>query len=69
MEKYALLRTKRDQSIAKRQDRINRRTFPPSSFQLNSIIAAIDIPDIIEPMMEPIAESILLKEKEPETVI
>ena len=65
MEKYALIRKKRDQSIAKRQDKINRRTFPPSSFQLNSIIAPIDIPDIIEPIMEPI----LLIEKQPETVI
>ena len=76
MEKYALIRKKRDQAISKRFEKINRRTFPPSSFQLNSIRASIDtppdsidIPDIIEPIREPIVESILLIEKQPETVI
>ena len=72
MEKYALIRKKRDQAISKRSEKINRRTFPPSSFQLNSIIAPIDIPDIpdiIDPIIEPIMEPILLIEKQPETVI
>ena len=69
MEKYALIRKKIDQSISKRFGKINRRTFPPSSFQLNSIIAAIDTPDIIEPdIIEPIIEPILLIEKQFETV-
>ena len=72
MEKYALIRTKRDQTIAKRQDRINRRTFPPSSFQLNSITAPFDTPpDTIEQVdniPEPIVESILLIEKQFDTV-
>ena len=78
MEKYALIRKKRDQSISKRFEKINRRTFPPSIFQLNSIIAAIDTPDIIEPdiiepiiepdIIEPIIEPILLIEKQFETV-
>ena len=52
----------------------NRRTFPPSIFQLNPIIAPIDIiePDIVEPMeepiLEPIDELVLLTEKQPLTV-
>ena len=64
MEKYALIKQKRDQAKSKRLEKINRRTFPPSIFQLNSIIAPIDIiePDIIETeqIMVPIVESILL---------
>ena len=59
MEKYALIRKKRDQSKAKRQDRIKRRTFPPSRFQLTPLI---ETTDIIEPIMEPIVEPILLAE-------
>ncbi len=49
MNKYALIRQKRDDAIAKRTERKNRRTFPPSIFQLNPIIAPI-----IEPLEEPI---------------
>ena len=45
MNKYTLIRQKRDQAIAKRQTKISRRTFPPSIFQLNSIIA----PEVIPP--------------------
>ena len=48
MNKYTLIRQKRDQAIAKRQTKISRRTFPPSIFQLNSIIAPeVAPPDII----------------------
>ena len=63
MEKYALIRQKRDEAIAKRTERKNRRTFPPSIFQLNPIIE----PDIVEPVLEPILEPILLIEKQSET--
>ena len=64
MEKYALIRQKRDEAIAKRTERKNRRTFPPSIFQLNPIIEPIDIiPDIIDPILEPI----LLIEKQSNT--
>ena len=73
MEKYALIRKKRDEAIAKRTERKNRRTFPPSIFQLNTIIGPLEIiePDIIvriseanqpyevEPIEEPILEPIL----------
>ena len=61
MEKYALIRQKRDEAIAKRTERKQRRTFPPNSFQHNPIIAPIDIiePDIVEPIEEPIEEPIL----------
>ena len=45
MNKYALIRQKRDQAIAKRQTKISRRTFPPSIFQLNSII----VPEVAQP--------------------
>jgi len=45
MNKYTLIRQKRDQAIAKRQTKISRRTFPPSIFQLNSIIA----PEVVPP--------------------
>ena len=62
MEKYALIRKKRDQSISKRFQKINRRTFPPSSFQLTPLIETKD--DLIEPIIEPI----LLVEKQFETV-
>ena len=76
MEKYALIRQKRDEAIAKRTERKNRRTFPPSIFQLNPIIEPdIVEPDIIEPdivepildpILEPILEPILLIEKQTE---
>ena len=42
MEKYALIRKKRDQAISKRFQKINRRTFPPSSFQLTPLIETTD---------------------------
>ena len=65
MEKYALIRQKRDDAIAKRTERKNRRTFPPSIFQLNAIIAPDIIePDIIEPILEPIDELVLLTENQ-----
>ena len=56
MNKYALIRQKRDEAIAKRTERKNRRTFPPSIFQLNPIIEPdIVEPDIIEPdIVEPV---------------
>ena len=63
MQKYALIREKRTLEIAKRMVRKNRRTFPPSIFQLNPIIA----PDIVEPIEEPILEPILFIEKQSET--
>jgi hypothetical protein len=62
MPKYTFIRQKRDDAIAKRTERKNRRTFPPSIFQLNTIIAPIELiePDIIlEPTEEPILELIL----------
>ena len=72
MEKHALIKQKRDQAKSKRLEKINRRTFPPSIFQLNSIIAPYDIPpDTIEPVdiiPEPIIEQIILIEKQFETV-
>ena len=43
MNKYTLIRQKRDEAIAKRTERKNRRTFPPSIFQLNAIIGPLDI--------------------------
>ena len=61
-EKYALIRKKRDQSISKRFGKINRRTIPPSSFQITPLIETTD--DLIEPIIEPI----LLIEKQFETV-
>ena len=63
MNNYALIRQKRDEAIAKRTERKQRRTFPPNSFQLNPIIA----PDIVEPIEEPILEPILFIEKQSET--
>ena len=56
MQKYALIREKRTLEIAKRMVRKNRRTFPPSIFQLNPIIEPdIVEPDIIEPdIVEPV---------------
>ena len=66
MQKSALIREKRTLDIAKRMVRKNRRTFPPSIFQLNPIIAPMDIEpdiielDIVEPIEEPILEPILL---------
>ena len=76
MQKYALIREKRTLEIAKRMVRKNRRTFPPSIFQLNPIIAPdivepilepILAPDIIDPILEPILEPILLIEKQSNT--
>ena len=71
MNKYTLIKQKRDQAIAKRQTKISRRTFPPSIFQLNSIIAPEVIPPdiiteielteeviIIEPIVEALVEPI-----------
>ena len=73
MEKYTLIRQKRDDAIAKRTERKNRRTFPPSIFQLNAIIAPIEIIEpieepILEPILEPIDELVLLIEEQPLTV-
>ena len=51
--------------LQKEQKEKNRRTFPPSIFQLNPIIEPdivepVDItPDIVEPILEPILERIL----------
>ena len=45
MNKYTLIKQKRDQAISRRQTKISRRTFPPSIFQLNSIIA----PEVVPP--------------------
>ena len=73
MNKYALIRQKRDEAIAKRTERKQRRTFPPNSFQLNPIIAPdivepdIIEPDIVEPILDPILEPILLIEKQANT--
>ncbi len=67
MNKYALIRQKRDDAIAKRTERKNIRTFPPSIFQLNPIIAPI-IEPIDEPILEPIDELVLLSENQPLTV-
>ena len=67
MNKYTLIRQKRDQAIAKRQTKISRRTFPPSIFQLNLIIAPEVVPPdiiteeeviIIEPIVEALVEPI-----------
>ena len=67
MNKYTLIKQKRDQAISKRQTKISRRTFPPSIFQLNSIIAPEVIPPdiiteeeviIIEPIVEALVEPI-----------
>ncbi len=68
MEKYALIRQKRDEEIAKRTERKNRRTFPPSIFQLHTIIGPLEIIELdiivciseanqsyeVEPIEEPI---------------
>ena len=74
MNKYSLIRQNRYEAIAKRSERKNRLTFPPSIFQLNTIIAPIEIigPDIVEPIeepiLEPIDELVLLTENQTETV-
>ena len=74
MDKYTLIRQKWDQAIAKRQTKISRRTFPPSIFQLNSIITPEAAPPdvipeielteeeviIIQPLEEPVMEPIIL---------
>ena len=61
--KICFNKKKRDQAIAKRQDRTYRRTFPPSSFQLTPLIETTD-----DLLIEPIVESILLIEKPFDTV-
>ena len=72
MDKYTLIKQKKDQAIARRQTKISRRTFPPSIFQLNSIITPEAAPPdiiteivitedeviIIEPLEEPLEEPI-----------
>ena len=58
MDKYTLIKQKRDQAIARRQTKISRRTFPPSIFQLNSIIT----PEVAPPDIIP---EIVLTEEEP----
>ena len=68
MEKYALIKQKRDAAIEKRTERKNRRTFSIS----NSILAPIEItePDIMEPeyiILEPIMAPDLLIEKQSDT--
>jgi hypothetical protein len=70
MNKYTLIKQKRDQAIAKRQTKISRRTFPPSIFQFNSIITPeVAPPDIIPEIVltedeviiiEPLEEPIIL---------
>ena len=70
MDKYTLIRQKRDQAISRRQTKISRRTFPPSIFQLNSIIAPEAAPpdiipeivlteDEVEPVVEPLEDNCL----------
>ena len=74
MNKYTLIKQKRDQAISRRQTKISRRTFPPSIFQFNSIITPeVAPPDIIpeivliedeviiiQPLEEPVMEPIIL---------
>ena len=68
MNKYTLIKQKRDQAISRRQTKISRRTFPPSIFQLNSIIDPEVVPPdiiteeeviIIEPIVEALVEPII----------
>ena len=71
-EKYTLIRQKRDEAIAKRTERKNRRTFPPSIFQLNSIIAPIEIiepVDIVPDIVVCISEANQPYEVEPVDII
>ena len=70
MNKYTLIKQKRDQAIARRQTKISRRTFPPSIFQFNSIITPEAAPPDIIPeivltedeviIIEPLEEPIIL---------
>ena len=74
MNKYTLIKQKRDQAISRRQTKISRRTFPPSIFQFNSIITPEAAPPdiipeielteeeviIIQPLEEPVMEPIIL---------
>ena len=62
MNKYTLIRQKRDQAIAKRQTKISRWTFPPSIFQLNSIIAPEVAPPDIITEIEFTEEEIIIQE-------
>ena len=64
MNKYTLIRQKRDQAIAKRQTKISRRTFPPSIFQLNSIIAPeVAPPDIITEIEFTEEEEVIIRDQ------
>ena len=74
MDKYTLIRQKRDQAISRRQTKISRRTFPPSIFQFNSIITPEAAqPDIIPEIefteeviiIEPIVEALVEPLEEP----
>ena len=66
MDKYTLIRQKRDQAISRRQTKISRRTFPPSIFQFNSIITPeAEPPDIIPEIVLTEDEVIII---EPEVV-
>ena len=72
MNKYTLIKQKRDQEIARRQTKISRRTFPHSIFQFNSIIVPEAAPPDIIPeivltedeviIIEPIEKIELLEE-------
>ena len=64
MNIYTLIREKRDQAIAKRQTKISRPTFPPSIFQLNSIIAPeVAPPDIITEIELTEEEEIIIQDQ------
>ena len=85
MEKQALIGQTTDKAKVKRTERKNRRTFPPSIFQLNTIIGPLDITEqdiivciseanqpyevepILEPILDPIDELVLLTESQPLT--
>ena len=62
MNKYTLIKQKMDQAIAKRQTKISRRTFLPSIFQLNSIIAPEVVPPDIITEIEFTEEVIIIQE-------
>ena len=69
MNKYTLIRQKRDQAIAKRQTKISRRMFPPSIFQLNSIITPEVAPPDIITEIELTEEEVIILEPEVEPII
>ena len=62
MNKYTLIKQKRDQAISRRQTKISRRTFPPSIFQLNSIIAPEVVPPDIKTEIELTEEEVIIIE-------